>query len=62
MRRAVERQGLRDHRLPSQTGGRIGFGKACLVEVVYLVIGAVVAMIIGLLMMMLFGAAVWGMH
>lgn len=62
VRRAVERQGLRNYRLPSQTGGRIGFGKACLVEVVYLAIGAVVAMVIGLLMMMLFGAAVWGMH
>lgn len=53
---------LVNYRLPSQTGGQIGFGKACLVELVYLVIGAVLAMIIGLLMMLLFGAAVWGMH
>ncbi len=53
---------LVNYRLPSQTGARIGFGKACLVELVYLVIGAVLAMAIGMLMMMVFGAAMWGMH
>ncbi len=43
-------------------GSQIGFGKACLVELVYMVIGFVLALIIGLIVAMVFGAAMFGMH
>lgn len=48
--------------LLSQDGSQIGYGKACLVELVYMVIGFVLAVIIGLLLAMVFGAAMFGMH
>ena len=43
-------------------GSKIGFGKACLVELIYMVIGFVLALIIGLIFAMIFGAAMFGMH
>ena len=43
-------------------GSRIGYGKACVVELVYMVIGFVLALIIGLILAMIFGAAMFGMH
>lgn len=43
--------------LPAQDGSRIGFGKACLVQLVYMVIGFVLLFVIGLIMAMMFGAA-----
>jgi hypothetical protein len=48
--------------LLSQDGSQIGYGKACLVELVYMVIGFVLALIIGLVLAMVFGAAMFGMH
>ncbi len=41
--------------LLSQTGERIGYGKACVVQLIYLVIFIVLALIIGVLMAMAFG-------
>ena len=46
----------------AQNGSQIGYGKACLVELVYMVIGFVLALVIGLLLAMVFGAAMFGMH
>ena len=43
-------------------GSRIGYGKACVVELIYMVIGFVLALIIGLIFAMVFGAAMFGMH
>jgi hypothetical protein len=48
--------------LLAQNGSQIGYGKACLVELVYMVIGFVLALIIGLIVAMVFGAAMFGMH
>ena len=48
--------------LLSQHGSQIGYGKACVVELVYMVIGFVLALVIGLLLAMVFGAAMFGMH
>jgi hypothetical protein len=48
--------------LLSQDGSQIGFGKACLVQLVYMVIGFVLALIIGLILAMVFGMAMFGMH
>ncbi|MFC5581711.1 hypothetical protein [Rhodanobacter terrae] len=48
--------------LLAQNGSQIGYGKACLVELVYMVIGFVLALIIGVIMAMVFGAAMFGMH
>ncbi|MGH8157098.1 MAG: hypothetical protein ACREPQ_03185 [Rhodanobacter sp.] len=48
--------------LLAQNGSQIGFGKACVVELVYMVIGFVLALIIGLIIAMVFGAAMFGMH
>ena len=48
--------------LLSQDGSQIGYGKACLVQLVYMVIGFVLALIIGLIIAMVFGAAIFGMH
>jgi len=48
--------------LLAQNGSQIGYGKACLVELVYMVIGFVLAVIIGLIVAMVFGAAMFGMH
>ena len=43
-------------------GSKIGYGKACVVELIYMVIGFVLALIIGLIFAMIFGAAMFGMH
>lgn len=43
-------------------GSRIGYGKACVVELVYMVIGIVLALVIGFIFAMVFGAAMFGMH
>lgn len=48
--------------LLSQNGSQIGYGKACLVELIYMVIDFVLALIIGVIMAMVFGAAMFGMH
>ncbi len=48
--------------LLAQNGSQIGYGKACVVELVYMVIGFVLALVIGLLLAMVFGAALFGMH
>ena len=48
--------------LLAQNGNQIGYGKACVVELVYMVIGFVLALVIGLLLAMVFGAALFGMH
>ena len=48
--------------LLAQNGSQIGYGKACMVELVYMVIGFVLALVIGLLLAMVFGAALFGMH
>ena len=48
--------------LLSQDGSQIGFGKACLVQLVYMVIGLVLALIIGVVLAMVFGIAMFGMH
>ena len=48
--------------LPAADGSQIGFGKACLVELIYMVIGIVVALIIGFIFAMVFGAAMLGVH
>ena len=42
--------------LLSQTGGQIGYGKACVVQLIYLVIFIVLALILGLAMAVLFGS------
>ncbi|HJW06003.1 MAG TPA: hypothetical protein VJ527_05835 [Rhodanobacter sp.] len=42
--------------LLSQNGSRIGFGKACVVQVIYLVIFIVLAVILGGIMALLFGS------
>lgn len=48
--------------LLSLDGSQIGYGKACVVQLVYSVIGIVLALIIGVIFAMLFGAAMFGMH
>ena len=48
--------------LLSENGSQIGFGKACLVQLVYMVIGFVLALIIGVILAMVFGIAMFGMH
>jgi hypothetical protein len=48
--------------LLAQNGSQIGYGKSCVVELVYMVIGFVLALVIGLLLAMVFGAAMFGMH
>lgn len=48
--------------LVSLDGSRIGYGKACLVQLVYMVIGILIALVFAALFAMLFGAAMFGMH
>jgi hypothetical protein len=48
--------------LAARDGSRIGYGKACLVQLVYMVIGFILALIIGLIFAMLFGSMLAGMH
>ncbi|MEO8811100.1 MAG: hypothetical protein ABI386_12730 [Rhodanobacter sp.] len=43
-------------------GRQIGFGKACVVQLVYMVIGFVLALILGAIFAMVFGAAMLGSH
>lgn len=42
--------------LPTQNGSKLGYGKACMVELVNMVIGIVLAVIIGGIMMLFFGS------
>lgn len=51
-----------NYMLPAANGSQIGFGKACLVQLVYMVIGIVLALILGFIFAMAFGAALFGMH
>ena len=48
--------------LLAQNGTQIGFGKACLVQLVYLVIGFLAALIIGGILAVLFGSMLFGAH
>lgn len=48
--------------LLAQNGSRIGYGKACLVQLVYLVMQILLGLIIGVVIAMVFGAALFGMH
>lgn len=48
--------------LLSRDGSQIGFGKACLVQLVYMVIFFVLVLIIGVILAMVFGIAMLGMH
>ncbi len=48
--------------LPAADGSQIGFGKACVVELIYMVIGIVLGLIIGFIFAMVFGAAMFGLH
>ena len=48
--------------LLSKDGSQIGYGKACLVQLIYMVIFFVFSLVIGLIMGMVFGAALFGMH
>ena len=48
--------------LLAKDGSRIGYGKACLVQLLYIVIEFVLALVLGLIMAMVFGAAMFGMH
>jgi len=41
-------------------GSQIGYGKACVVQLVYMVIGFVLALLIGFIVMSMFGAALLG--
>ncbi len=43
-------------------GSQIGYGKACVVELIYMVIGMVLALIIGFIFAMVFGAAMFSLH
>lgn len=48
--------------LLAQNGSRIGYGKACLVQLVYLVMQILLVLIIGVIIAVVFGAALFGMH
>lgn len=48
--------------LLSQNGSRIGYASACLVQLVYMVIGFVLVVIISAILAVLFGTAMFGMH
>ena len=48
--------------LLAQNGSRIGYGKACLVQLVYLVMQILLGLIIGVIIAVVFGAALFGMH
>ena len=54
--------GVISYMLRTETGLSVGFGKACLVQLVYMVIGFVVAVLFGLIMAMVFGSALLGLH
>jgi hypothetical protein len=48
--------------LLADNGLRIGYGKACLVQLVYLVMEIVIGVLLAIAMAVLFGAAVMSMH
>ena len=48
--------------LLSQDGSRIGYGKACLVQLVYMVIGFILVVIVSAILAVIFGTAILGMH
>lgn len=48
--------------LLGDTGQRIGFGKACLVQLVYTVMEIVVGVVLAILAVVVFGAALASMH
>ena len=48
--------------LLSADGSQIGYGKACMVQLIYSVIGIVLALLIAFILAMVFGAAMFGMH
>jgi hypothetical protein len=43
--------------LPASDGNPIGYGKACLVQLVYMVLGIVLGLVIGLIVVALFGSS-----
>lgn len=51
-----------NYMLRTQTGLSVGFGKACLVQLVYMVIGFVVAAVFGMIMALFFGSMMLGLH
>ncbi|MEO6800382.1 MAG: hypothetical protein ABI178_10640 [Rhodanobacter sp.] len=51
-----------NYMLLAADGSKIGFGKACVVELIYMVIGFALALIIGFIFAMVFGAAMFGLH
>ncbi|HEX5305923.1 MAG TPA: hypothetical protein VFW82_07555 [Dyella sp.] len=48
--------------LLAENGLRIGYGKACLVQLVYLVMEIVIGVVLAIAVAVLFGAAVMSMH
>jgi hypothetical protein len=48
--------------LLSENGSRIGYGKACLVQLVYMVIGFVLFVIVAAILAAIFGTAILGTH
>lgn len=48
--------------LPMRDGDQIGYGKACAVELIYMAISLLLALLIGLIFAMMFGLAVFGIH
>jgi hypothetical protein len=49
--------------LPASDGNPIGYGKACLVQLVYMVLGIVLGLVIGLIVVALFGSSLLaGLH
>lgn len=51
-----------NYMLRTPTGLAIGYGKACLVQLVYMVIGFVLALVFGLIMTLAFGGMLLGLH
>jgi hypothetical protein len=51
-----------NHLLLSLDGSAIGYGKAGLVQLVYMVIGIVIGLLLFALLAMVFGAALFGVH
>lgn len=48
--------------LPAQNGSQIGYGKACLVQLLYLVLAIVLGLILGVIVGVLFGGMLAGMR
>lgn len=51
-----------NYMLRTPTGLAIGYGKACLVQLVYMVIGFVLAVVLGLILTLVFGSMLLGLH